>query len=613
MSKSKYLLHLFFILLYMLGTNVYAINNDSLVQALQNMPKKQKDSALPKLSITLLLQHDTGKALKLADDFLHLPAVRVTNRQKAEFFKKLAKLFEANNDFKHALFYYKLADSLENAPNQIIKTKVARPSETQHPVWPFYLFLFISLVGLSSLIYIWFWRRQVLKNIKKLEKENRSLEVEAGQLQTNLDKEIKAETGDLQTRLEQLKQQELKLKTALKKAEEASYLRNTFIANLGFDVRTPLNGIIGFADMLETELAVLENHELYEYASNIRQSSNRLLKLMNNIIDFSSLEANTMELKIKAVSLEKILQKIYLQFFETASQKNLIFKNKIDEDLHPALADAEGLEKAVVQVVDNAIRYTGQGFVTISTLYDADKDIDIIEIKDTGPGIDKAKQKLLFEAEDTGNLKYSQGTGIGLKLAKKLIDLMQGRLELNSTPGKGTTIKLIIPCSDQAVVAAEQSPEAEVVAEKEVSTATELGELDIFVVEDDRMNRLILEKMLTKFGKVKLAVDGDDCMNIINQEAEKGHFFQIMLFDINLPGDWDGVKLLKEIRKKHPEYQHIPFIAQTAYAMAGDKDHFLKEGFDSYLSKPIDKNELITTIKQQLSIFGKSSSKTENN
>ena len=185
---------------------------------------------------------------------------------------------------------------------------------------------------------------------------------------------------------------------------------------------------------------------------------------------------------------------------------------------------------------------------------------------------------------------------------------MQGRLELISTPGKGTTIRLIIPCSDQAVVATEGGPEEEVVAEKEVSTAAELGELDIFVVEDDRMNRLILEKMLTKLGKVKLAVDGDDCMNIINQEAKNGHFFQIMLFDINLPGDWDGVKLLKEIRKKYPEYQHIPFIAQTAYAMAGDKDRFLKEGFDSYLSKPIDKNELITTIKQQLSIFGKSNS-----
>ena len=387
MTKSKYILFLFFILLYMLNTEVYAVNNNSLVQARQNPVEKQKVAALTEPDISLL-QNDTNKLFKQADDYLHLPAEQVTNRQKAEFSKKLAEFFETNKDYEHALFYYKLADSLANAPNQMTKTKVARPSKTQHPVWSFYLFLFTSFVGLSLLIYVWYWRRQVLKNIKALEKESKSLEVESVQLQTNLDKEIKAETGDLQIRLEQLRHQELELKTALKKAEEASYLRNAFIANLGFDVRTPLNGIIGFADMLETELAVLENHELYEYASNIEQSGNRLLKLMDNIIDFSSLEANTLELKIKAVSLEEILQKVYLQFFEMASQKNLIFKSKIDEDLHPALADAEGLEKAVVQLVDNAVRYTDQGFVTISTLYDAEKDIDIIEIKDTGPGID---------------------------------------------------------------------------------------------------------------------------------------------------------------------------------------------------------------------------------
>jgi len=180
---------------------------------------------------------------------------------------------------------------------------------------------------------------------------------------------------------------------------------------------------------------------------------------------------------------------------------------------------------------------------------------------------------------------------------------MKRSLFLESVPGTGTTVTIHLPCSEEAVVE-EYATDVSAVPEIEVSTADELGKLDIFVVEDDRMNRLILEKMLSSLGNVRLTVDGDDCLNTIAKEASKGHFYQVMLFDINLPGDWDGIKLLKVIREKYPEYRKIPFIAQTAYAMTGDKDRLLKEGFDSYLAKPIDKNELITTIKQQLKIFG---------
>jgi CheY-like chemotaxis protein/anti-sigma regulatory factor (Ser/Thr protein kinase) len=267
------------------------------------------------------------------------------------------------------------------------------------------------------------------------------------------------------------------------------------------------------------------------------------------------------------------------------------------------LADEKQLEKVLAQIVDNAVKYSGSGFVTLSAVYDREKDIDIIEIKDAGPGIDKKHQKLLFDlsaAVNVGQLKYGEGTGIGLKLVKRLVDLMNAGIELESTPGAGTTFRLLVPCSKKAVIQKSMPKEAPV----EVTTASGLGNLDIFVVEDDRMNRIILEKMLKDMGSVKLAVDGKDCMEIIDGEAAKKHFYQIMLFDINLPGDKDGVALMKEIRNKYPEYRKIPFIAQTAYAMTEDEEYFLKEGFDSYLSKPINRDELISTIKQQFAIFG---------
>lgn len=596
------------LLIFTVKAKAAILNSDSLMQALENLPQKQQAVALPTYSIALL-STDKSTALKLANEYLHLSSGWVSNQQKQAFFKTLAHSLEKTQDFQQALFYYKIADSIVKVNIPTAKAKQLIKTKTRPFAWFFYLFILFSSFGLALIVYSWNWRRRFVQSLHALDKEKTMAEEEISQLQANLNKEIKAETGDIQSKLTNLHKKEFDLKSSLKKAEEASYLRNAFIANLGFDVRTPLNGIIGFANMMETDLAVLENQELYEYAANIGQSGGRLLKLMNNVIDLSSLESNTLELTIKDVSLEIILQRIHNQYKGIAQKKGLIFKSKIDDELHAARADEDGLEKAILQVVDNAIRYTDQGFVTISSLYDQEKDIDIIEIKDTGPGIEKPKQSLLFETElsaDTEQVKYTHGTGIGLKLAKKLIDLMQGRIELISTPGKGTTVRIFIPCSDKAIILDKETIRREPMGEREVTTAAELGELDIFVVEDDRMNRLILEKMLTKLGQVTLTVDGDDCMNTIDQEAQKGHFFQVMLFDINLPGDWDGVKLMKEIRKKYPEYLLIPFIAQTAYAMAGDKDHFLKEGFDSYLSKPIDQNELISTIKQQLSIHQKS-------
>jgi signal transduction histidine kinase/CheY-like chemotaxis protein len=577
---------------------------DSLLQTIEHWTDSKKAEKFPDLSISLL-SSDTTTALQIARQYFMLPAEKLSAQKKATFSRRLANYFEQQKDYRHALYFYKLSENFQTLENKTSVSHTETKKNEKPFMWSFYLFVLMTLAGIGLMLWVWFWRKKLFTQMGGLKKLQEQLQQEFSLSEERLDNIIREETGDLFVKLETLKQREIELKTDLKKAEEASYLRNAFIANLGFDVRTPLNGIIGFANMLETELAVRENHELYEYASNISQSGNHLLKLMDNIIDYSSMEANTLELKVKATSIEKILKKVYAQFQEVANQKNLVFRTKIDDELHAALVDENGLEKVIHQIVDNAIRYTDQGFVTISSMYDPEKDIDLIEIKDTGPGIEKSKQQHLFEVtlfEEKEITQYSQGTGIGLKLAKKLIDFMQGRLELHSIPGKGTTVRLLFPCSDQAIIETDEQDETVVVIEKEINTAIELGDLDFFVVEDDRMNRIILENMLKKMGKVKLAVDGDDCMQIVSQEAQKGHFFQIMLFDINLPGDWDGVKLMKEIRKTYPEYQQIPFIAQTAYAMAGDKDRFLKEGFDSYLSKPIDKNELISTIKQQLSI-----------
>ena len=570
----------------------------------QNVQSSQQ-SALQQQSLNLA-ESNPKASFRSAKQLLNLPDAEISVQQKREFFRLLAKKLEKSSHYKEALSCYKIADSLAGIgkiykENQPVTPMVRHGLSEGFYVFAGLLVIFLIFLGYSVLGFLKLNSRR-----RDLQNKQSKLNKELSKLQSDLDAKVKSENLDLYKDLESMHEQEVALKTALKKADEAAFLRNAFIANLGFDVRTPLNGIIGFANMLETELAVSENMELYEYASNIEKSGHRLLKLLNNVIDLSSVESNALKLDIVPIQPEPVIKKIYEQYASRAGDKNLIFKSKVDPELRPILADERGFEKVIMQIVDNAVKYTESGFVTLSAVYDSKKDIDVIEIKDTGPGIDKKHQKLIFEMEtsdDAGYLKYGEGTGIGLKLAKKFTDLMNAGIELDSTPGSGTTFRLFFPCSKKAVIqkSAPQTKES-----VEVTTASELGDLDIFVVEDDRMNRLILEKMLKNMGQVKLAVDGKDCMEIVDFEASKKHFYQVMLFDINLPGEKDGVALMKEIRNKYPEYRKVPFIAQTAYAMSQDEEYFLKEGFDSYLSKPINRDELISTIKQQFSIHGSS-------
>ncbi len=597
MKKKGFLCFLFLFLTTSMSVFAFAEQSGDSLAAFSTRVLQSKDPQILKNAILKSYRNNPTLAFSYAQKLAVLPAESLPPLSKTEFLKSLGRKFARQKNYKYAFLTLQLADSIETSLSLNSGTLPAKKSGLPAGFW---LFLFVLAIALAWMLFLYFNTQKTRRALKKAKTEWEHLQSKIQKAEQEIDNKWKEQTADLRKELEQLRTKEIKLKTALKKTEEANYLRNAFIANLGFDVRTPLSGIIGFAGMLETELALKENRELYDYAAAIEKSGSRLLKLLDNVIDLSALESNRLVLKIKPIAPEKVIRKVYEQYKPEAINKKLIFKSKIEKELNTVLADENGLEKALNQVVDNAIKYTENGFVTLTASYSEETDTDIFEIKDNGPGIPTEKQKFLFEVTPAG--ETGDGTGIGLRLAKKYIEMMKGSLFLESIPGKGTTVTIHLPCSEEAVV--EETATATKIPGKEVTPAAELGELDIFVVEDDRMNRLILEKMLKPLGKVKLTVDGDDCLNTIETEAKKGHFYQVMLFDINLPGEWDGIKLLKEIRQKYPEYRKVPFIAQTAYAMAGDKERLLKEGFDSYLAKPIDKNELVATIKQQLSIFG---------
>ncbi len=417
---------------------------------------------------------------------------------------------------------------------------------------------------------------------------------------TDSEKKIQDEsrTEVLQKEIEEKTKLSIALKKALKNAEDANYLKNAFLANMSHEVRTPLNAIIGFSNLLLTELSMLENKELYEFAEGIQMSGERLLHLLNNIIDISRVEANDLKIALSPVAVNELLKKTVEPFIATARERNLRLNLSI-ESVPEIEAEAKSLKKILSDVIDNALKYTEKGFINISTTYLQNEKKIMLRIKDTGIGIDASYLPHVFEPfrqESLGYTRAYQGAGLGLPLAKRLTEMMKGEIIVESNKSQGTSVSLIFP-----EYIAESFEELKNTSET-ISSVLEnrSKKLNILIIEDDRMNRLVLEKMLKKAGNTRAAVDSKESFKIIDEFYRKNIIFDVLLVDINLPPPMDGTEIMQELRKRYPEYRQIPCIAQTAYAMSGDKERLLEAGFDDYLSKPINKNQLINSISKQL-------------
>ncbi len=475
-----------------------------------------------------------------------------------------------------------------------------------------YLFMIITLILITillvaALIFL-FLQHKKTKNltnqlgekdidIQRLIKERDSFREKVLQLETR--DEAENETEFLKTGIE------LTLKKALKRAEEENYQKNAFLSNLSSEIRTPLNNIIGFASLLETETSLLEHKELFEYARGISESGDRLINLLNNIIDISRIESHAVDIKIKPCLVSSIVSSVAQLYVFKANDQKIKF-NIINKDIPEALADDKVLTKVLGGIVDNSIKYTAKGFVNISTGYQEKTNEVTIRVKDSGSGIDPAYLKEIFNAfrpDSAGYNKEIEGTRLGLPIAKRFMEMMDGDIEIDSKKGEGTTVTIFL----KAAVVPEVETVQEVLEDSIETEATNrrtniLQNLDIFIVEDDMMNSMVLVQMTKSLGTVTTAVNGEATIKIIADKVAKGQAFDIMLFDINLPPPWDGVKLMQTIRKQYPVYKKIPFIAQTAYAMTGDREKLLESGFDDYIAKPINKNELYTIMKNQLEI-----------
>jgi PAS domain S-box-containing protein len=384
---------------------------------------------------------------------------------------------------------------------------------------------------------------------------------------------------------------ESNLKIAKEKAEESDRLKSSFLSNMSHEIRTPMNAIIGFAELLSQNN--LDDKDRKEFISHINQGSETLLNLIDDIIDISKIEAGQIRLNNVAFRLSSVFSELHTLFsknLKRQNRENLTFKidhNGFDPEIN-IISDAFRLRQILINLISNAFKFTEKGEVRFG-IKNVDKDYIRFYVKDTGIGILKEKQQLIFDRFRQGfdsKTKFYGGTGLGLAISKHLVELLGGEIFVNSEPENGS----------EFIFSIKYTKTTEVVKPKEKQVINILHDWKnktILVAEDEMSNYLLINEIL-KDTAVNLiwAKDGREVVNLFKENQE----VDLILMDIQMPviNGYLATKEIKEIRKD------VPVIAQTAYAMAGEREKSMKAGCDDYLSKPIKPRDLISAIARFL-------------
>jgi len=381
---------------------------------------------------------------------------------------------------------------------------------------------------------------------------------------------------------------------AKEKAEEMNLLKSFFLANMSHELRTHLLGILGFSELLASLSLDEASSEMMQLINN---SGKHLLTTLDSILDLFRIEADRAEIQLEMINLNRFLNDKVEAFDIIAKAKGIDLKYTNPQPEVTLYTDINLLEQIVDAVIDNAIKFTEQGFVQISMdkITRGHRNWIAIKVQDTGIGIDSEQQQLLFEPFRQDNIRYSRSyevMGLGLIIANKFMDLLEGSIELESTSDKGSVFVILFP-DNQAVhvpqnSAAEPTPKIELEA---VIVQDLLVLPKLLLVDDDEITRIMVQLMLQSLYDIEFAADGRQAMLMIDETQ-----YQIILMDINLKQNISGSDIVKLLRKSK-RYATTPIVAVTAYAMIGDREKFLSEGFTAYVPKPFTKNDLISVIK----------------
>jgi signal transduction histidine kinase len=473
--------------------------------------------------------------------------------------------------------------------------------------------LFYGQTGYYLLAVLFFVAAVVLILFSKRKNTGFKTQIAALERQTKKIKEQIAVVGKDENRLVEKRKKELKniinemsltlkaLQSSLEKTKKDLLRNSVLIANLGHSIRTNLNGIIGFAILLENEFALNEEDELYEYTQNIKQSSEDLMYLLNNIIDISRIEADSLKLKQNVCDIKELTANVIEEYKTKADEKgiNIVYQN---EGVPLFACDKEILRHIFINLLDNAVKFTEKGYIKISTVFDPNVKIIKWIIKDTGVGIDKAYLADIFEPYRQFSLGYSkrnyQGIGLGLPLVKKLIDKMEGAIDVKSEKARGTTVTVSIPFKENVRGKGKQGKPLRDSKKKsdEKSEELKVENLNILVVEPENFDGMLMKKMLDTAGIVYLAFDGNEAIEHIENFNSKSLTFDLVFIEL-VANEMEGENtLLEKIRKNYGAYEKVPFIAISSFPKLNEESEVLSQGFNAYLSKPVIKTNLFKVI-----------------
>jgi two-component system, sensor histidine kinase len=376
---------------------------------------------------------------------------------------------------------------------------------------------------------------------------------------------------------------------------------------MSHEIRTPMNGVIGMAQLLEyTKLT----EEQQKYVNSLKVSSKSLLTLISDILDLSKIEAGKVSLELTEFSLSQSIWDIIVMQNPIAEIKGLTLDVSFAIDLPSVVVgDQLRVKQILLNLVGNAIKFTNYGGITV-TVHLLERHIDSIlvqiVVRDTGIGISAESLDNIFMpfVQEDGSIsrKYG-GTGLGLSISRRLVELMDGSISIESTPDEGSCFTVILPfiIGKEPMVSQNNGNIAKVYWDG--------PPLRILLAEDDEINLKYGKSLLIKLGHTATAVtNGRECLTALEQGV-----FDLVLMDIQMPV-MNGEEALKLIRSMEiATNRHQPVIALTAYSLSGDKEQFLQSGFDGYLSKPLEAKELINEMKLVMNMVGKNAHATEEN